>query len=522
MRTLLRSCFVVKIADAPELLHQNILALDASGLTPNEPEEKTLWRLIRDFAKLHQHAPDVKTLQLQLSSLSDLAALDYLEQVVREPTKTRGDFAVYLEKKLEDRRQGKLLNALHQAIKVATTGLELEDDQGKKHKLRGVDEASALLYDELHRLERPPTGIRLSGDVASSVADLRAEYLSTEPTNGRTSGIEQMDKALGGVRPGELWVHAAYSGHLKTTLALNWSYNLAYCGVDGRNRNILYFSLEMPYRQTRRWVAAMHSIHWDFRQARLDLGVQLGIKDVGLDYRKIRDKDLTDGEQTFYLDYVLPDLEREHHGRIHFETSDPSKPDVTVEGLRRRAEALYREMSFDMIVVDHGSLLGARSKYTSTTDRLNEALRDLKQLALNFHRGQGIPILVLYQINREGLKEAHKKKAKGELPLYELHNLSYASEAERSADVVTATYLDQSYAERGRALLSCLKARDNAPFEPCLMRVEWPCRRLLGCMDPVSSVAPTKRQQVDITKDPSALNFLNAPTSQSARTRAEA
>ena len=76
----------------------------------------------------------------------------------------------------------------------------------------------------------------------------------TVPTHILRRHIQQMDEAIGGARDGELWVHAAFAGHLKTTFALNWAYNQAIWFHD----NVLYFSLEMPYHQVRRWLLAPH------------------------------------------------------------------------------------------------------------------------------------------------------------------------------------------------------------------------------------------------------------------------
>lgn len=52
-----------------------------------------------------------------------------------------------------------------------------------------------------------------------------------------------------------------------------------------------------------------------------------------------------------------------------------------------------------------------------------------------------------------------------------------------SADVVTASYLDKEYAEKNRALITNLKSRDNAPFNPFFVRIEWSCRRMMTCLE---------------------------------------
>lgn len=514
MRTLLRSCIVVKIADPPELFLPNILALDQSGLVPEVLEEKTLWRLIRDFAKLHQHAPDFKTLQLQLQASSDLTALDYLELVIRESPKTRGDFALYLERKIEERRSSSLLEALRVARAIATTGLEVEGERGKKQQLRGVDTALDRLRSETRNLERAPTGLRISGEVTGTdaAADLRSEYerAKISPVIGNLCGIMQIDVGLRGSKNQELWVHAASTGQLKSTFAANWAYNLAVI----YRRSSLYFSLEMTYAQIRRQLAAMHSFHYKFRSVRHQLGLQADEDtDAGLDYEKIRYGQLSPTEEDFYLNYVLPDLQddSQKYGKIHVEVADPNKTRFTSENLRDVAERRYEEDPYHQVIVDHAGLVGTNGYHRSETEKQTEIYQGLHRLSRGFRQGQGIAVIALAQITRDGFKTSQRKKEAGRLPRYTTADLAWASEAERSADIITTTYVDDGLRARSRVLFDCLKNRDGGPLDPFLARVYWPSRRLLCCDDPITTVeAPTKSRRS--ASGPELLDALGAAT----------
>lgn len=480
----IRSIVRCRPTDPSHLVLKNVEAVRDARVEFFLPEDGQIWAFVDGFTRDHGHPPELQTTVSHLRTVGQVDASDRMEAVSISPLKTQGDFGFILERVCEDRRVRLLETTWRDVRLIATSGLEVGAGRDKR-TLRGAQQAASYAWEILGPIASPPTAPNLSG--APRGADVVAEYERTErdPRSavGRWTGLKQMDESLNGARVGELWVHAAYSGHLKTTLALNWAYNQAIWFHD----NVLYFSLEMPYHQVRRWLLAMHTIHPKFAAIRVELGIQTpGGLDVGLDYKRIRDGELTPVEKQFFVDYVVPDWDdpENGYGTIHVEVADPTKPDVLVEGLRARAEAIYSKTPFGMVVVDHGSLLGSRSRYSSPAERLNESMRDLKNLfALQFRRGQGIPVVALFQINREGLKEAHKRKEKGHLPTYEIHNLSYSSEAERSADVVTASYLDKEYAGRNRALLTCLKSRDNAPFDPCLMRVDWPSRRIGTCLD---------------------------------------
>ena len=94
---------------------------------------------------------------------------------------------------------------------------------------------------------------------------------------------------------------------------------------------------------------------------------------------------------------------------------------------------------------------------------------------MGFNRGQGIPIICLFQINREGFKAAEKNNG-----TYNLTHLSYANEAERSADVVIATWYNDEMREKGMIQYQCLKSRDQAPFETFEAQTVWPVGRIMN------------------------------------------
>ena len=338
-----------------------------------------------------------------------------------------------------------------------------------------------------------------------------------------------MDFALNGAKRHELWTHAAFTGGLKSTFILNWAYNQA---VQYGNSSVI-FSLEMPYVQCRNILFAIHSLHDCFS----DIRVALGIQDKngptrGLDYTKIRDGQLSPNEKRFLVEHVAPQFSSGPsnsiegigipHGKIHIEVADPDKSDFTVADLRAKAELIYAENPFQTIFVDHVGLMAPRHRHTSTTERLNECIRDLKRLAMSFNRGQGIAVVALFQINREGYKRVLAKKEKQSSgrtdgdnaqsitqPAYNLTDLSYANEAERSSDIVTATWVDDELRAQGMCQFQCLKSRDQAPFEPFWTRIEWPCRKMLSHNGIPSNFTKEKKRDIGNQIDQTSQDILN-------------
>jgi hypothetical protein len=109
-------------------------------------------------------------------------------------------------------------------------------------------------------------------------------------------------------------------------------------------------------------------------------------------------------------------------------------------------------------------------------------------MALGFNRGEGIPVLCLFQISREGFKAAEKNGGK-----YNLTHLSYANEAERSADVVICSWFGDDQREKSQVLYQCLKSRDQAPFENFEAQITWPAGRTLDMPLQLQSSAKPKQ-----------------------------
>lgn len=523
MRSLLRSMFVGASGDDAQLLLRNYQSFLSSGLGFDVPEYNTLWSYIQEFVRTHNHVPDVNTLRAHFKHGREDEVVNQLERLVALPARTKGDFLVILEERAQDRRQRLWNEILKEASVIAMTGMEVPNPEGRGNiLLQGPIASARYIMDRSHDIVAPTIGGRLSGEVTRDGEAAKEEYerVESDPLAGigQFSFLEQMDVTLKGSKRQELWIHAAFTGGMKSTFMLNWAYNQAVLF----KHSCLIFSLEMPYTQCRRILYAMHSLHPKFREIRLAMGLQSNPdQDVGLPYVHIRDGTLDQHHaraKEFYFQYVIPDFNGQDvvghphfdcdYGKIHIEVSDPEKHDFTVVDLRSMAEIIYSKDPYSMIFVDHCGLMSPRKDRRSTTDNLNEVIRDLKKLALGFNRGMGIAVVGLFQISREGYKAALKAKEKTGKAGYNLTHLSYANECERSADIVTTTWIDDELKGQSRVQFNCLKSRDQAPFEPFVARVEWPCRRLYTCYDVALTPEEAAKRGSEIDKADKALDDM--------------
>jgi len=436
MNILLRSIFVADKSDHPDLAYKNFLSLQNTTLTFDVSQDSVIFTFVEDFCLQHNHSPDIATLRAHFNALNDAEHADRVEQLSLFQPLYRGDFEVRLNKRIEERRVRLVQDTLRDAAQITSTGLEIREGKDKRI-LFGPIAAMQYCMDRAHEIVTPVGGQKLSGEVMGDMEDFAQEYAQIEkdPTAGigQLTGIAQLDDHLAGAKKQELWVHAAYTSHGKSMFMMNWAYNQAvYYG-----HSVLIFSLEMSYKQVRRILIAMHSLHPRFTDIRMKLGLQQDpLIDTGVLYKKIRMGRLSPVEKTFLFDYVYPDLMGKQvvppyvtdppggYGKIMVEVANPDKADFTVADARSRAEVLYQKTPFQLLFLDHMGLMAPRKWVSNTTERLNEIVRDCKRLSMSFNHGQGIPVVGLFQIGREAFKAAEKA---GNF-LYNLSALSYANE----------------------------------------------------------------------------------------------
>jgi len=214
---------------------------------------------------------------------------------------------------------------------------------------------------------------------------------------GLKTGYEYVDKAIVGLRPGELFVLAARPSIGKTALALNMACNIALSGQAG----VGIFSLEMPARQ-------------------LILRMICSEAKVGMD--KFTQQSLNQTELTDVLDAG----QRLRNSNMVIDDTGA----IDILELRAKARRMRSRHNIGVLFIDYLQLI--RTDAGRNASRENEVAKisgSLKALAKEL----SIPIVVLAQLNRQA--------EQGEKP--KLSNLRESGAIEQDADVVALLHRDR-------------------------------------------------------------------------------
>ena len=456
---------IINVADGvpQEILIANFQKLlDYADRLGWEPSELRIFEFCQGYFFQSNQLPSLETVVDYLTKRNDVESAERAKDLESKAPVKQTDYTFLLKSELEQQQKIEAVALLRESITIIEKGLEVKKGQ----KLQGIKDGILHLIEQSEPLLQEDHQGKIQGNVLNHNEiqavwdDYQEAKRNKDQVQGALCGISNIDEVIHGVKPGELWIHSAFAGQLKTSFALNMGFNL----VTKFKKSVAYVTLEMPYKQLQRMIAVMHTSHGKFTTGD-------GFKGrvyQPLDYERLWSGQLTPDEEE-YFKVCLADLNDDpNFGRFDIWAPDEK---VTIPRIQMWAQIQYQKHPFDLLVIDHAGLVEPAKKNQNYTVELNSVVRDTKLMALHFNQGKGIPVLLLSQLNREGLEHAEKNEGR-----FKLRALSYSNELERSGDIVTTTYLDEEHRRNGTTTFDCLKRRDGRMFQPFECRIDWRTR----------------------------------------------
>jgi replicative DNA helicase len=279
-----------------------------------------------------------------------------------------------------------------------------------------IEDAERRLY-ELAESGRYDGGFQRFAQALTTAVDMAAKaYQRDGKLSGIATGLDDLDRQMGGLQPSDLVILAGRPGMGKTALATNVAYNVARAWrgeirTDGHqtttNGGIVgFFSLEMSAEQLATRIIAEQT---GIPSSQIRRG---GISET--DFEKIKDYAIELQNLPFYVD----------------ETGG-----LTIAQLAARARRLKRQRGLDLLVIDYLQLLQGTSRRASENrvQEITEITTRLKALAKELN----VPVLALSQLSRQVESREDKRP--------QLADLRESGSIEQDADVVLFVYREEYY-----------------------------------------------------------------------------
>ncbi len=265
-----------------------------------------------------------------------------------------------------------------------------------------VDGAEQLIFQIAERPDQKGL-VKVSEIISDTITNIEDVAKTKTSVVGVGSGFADLDKVLGGFRPGQFIVLAARPAMGKTSLALNIAFNAAISS----NMKVALFTMEMSSDE--------------LLMRMLSYGSEVPMDNILKGYGMNEDKLLRIaqvGDVLSKKDIFIDD------------TGTNTALDIRAKTRRLKAEL----KGLDLILIDYLQLMsGSKGNKEGRQQEISEISRSLKVLAKEL----GVPIIALSQLNR-GVESRDDKRPK-------LSDLRESGAIEQDADVVMFIYRDDYY-----------------------------------------------------------------------------
>ncbi|HMN84616.1 MAG TPA: replicative DNA helicase [Bauldia sp.] len=279
-----------------------------------------------------------------------------------------------------------------------------------------IEDAERRLF-ELAEVGRYDGGFHAFESALLNAIDMAsAAYKRDGHLSGLATGLDDLDRLMGGLQPSDLIVLAGRPGMGKTSLATNIAFNVAKAWrgeiqPDGSMKTVDggivgFFSLEMSSEQLATRIIAEQSgvPSSDIRRGRITEGQFSSIVAAAREMQKV----------PLYVDQT---------------------GGITIAQLAARARRLKRQRGLDLLVIDYIQLMQGSSKRGSDSrvQEVTEITNNLKSLGKELN----VPIIALSQLSRQVENRDDKHP--------QLADLRESGSIEQDADVVLFVYREEYY-----------------------------------------------------------------------------
>lgn len=298
---------------------------------------------------------------------------------------------------------------------------------GSKVATRAHDTAGATGEALLADLERSAADIARSN--SSRVLAVPAGLSAPENLEaawrgeyaGASVGLACVDEVTGGIRQDDVWFIGGRTSMGKSAVALSLTRGIA---QDGRG--VLFFSLEMPFREVQARLIA--DIAYD-AEAHYDAsyGGNVGYGDLlrGRGHERLRDRARAAARRLASLPIAVTDI-----GGLTID-------DIRSQGLRQIRAWERSGVKPGALVIDHIGLVRPVRKTDNKAADTADIVNELKGLAKQVRA----PVIALAQINRATESRQDKRPT--------MSDMNWSGSIEQIADLVCLLYRESYYLERG-------------------------------------------------------------------------
>ncbi len=354
----------------------------------------------------NEHVADLNTVKVQLDGNEEFiknGGLSYLVKLCENTVSI-----------INSKQYGELIYDLYLRRKLIDVGTNLINDSyhtsDENKSINLIEKTEQNLFNLVQNND-VTSGPRDFEDIIEKTIDYAEKaYKKSDEVVGLKTGLNDLDKKIGGLHKSDLIIIAGRPSMGKTAFATNIASNISnQLESINKKKNVLFFSLEMSSEQlaTRLLGELAELSSENIRTGNLSKN----------DFTKI----LTSSEDLKKLSLYIDD-----------------SPALSISSIRTRARRLKRKFGLDLIILDYLQLVNGDSKKSNDNrvQEISDITRGLKAIAKEFD----IPVIALSQLSRK-VEDREEKRP-------QLADLRESGAIEQDADLVVFLYREEYYLAR--------------------------------------------------------------------------
>ena len=269
-------------------------------------------------------------------------------------------------------------------------------------------------------------------------------------SGGIRTGVEEIDRKVGGFQRGELILLAGYSSDGKSSFGVQ----VAWSAAVEQGKNVVFLTTETLRHQIRRKIVSRHS--------KLP---QFGLLPDGLNSWDLKSGTLPDELEAKYTEVTRDLTKNPAYGNLFIAQVPRS---ATLASLDQRLHRIQRGFDIDLVVMDYLALLQSGLRRQSNREELEMLMKEAKLLAVNFNNGQGVPFVSPWQVSRDARTKAEQAG------MYDSTATSGTAEATNSADLILSLLAPTDNTSRYTDItMQILKNRDGETANGITVEVDY-------------------------------------------------
>lgn len=259
--------------------------------------------------------------------------------------------------------------------------------------------------------------------------------------------FKEMTDVWGGIKNDDFINVLSSTGQGKTTL-MKW---IAYHNIVKSKKNVLYITMEMSAESIE---SSFYSLHAGNKKI-------FGYNTPNITSKKVNSAQLTDDENSFYHNTVVPDFStNDDYGTLKI--IQPETYGFTIDDVMADIMDIHRsKMNIDLIFFDYLTLIDHGQGSKDHTRNVNNMVKNVRLFGLS----NKIPIFNAVQANRTAYKEFIKT---GE---YDITGISDFNEFEKSSTKIISVGYTPEMRVGNQSVVQCIKDRDGTFFDKFKIQV---------------------------------------------------